>query len=318
MTTPQTTAVDQSSVENFRRTDDKKKNLAQWIQREDGKKIESVQSSCKSANSEIKGIQRSIKNLQNEITKVQQYSNRLSNINSAVGVFINEDSGPGKTIKKVLDIATGDIAGYVKNILGGVRGYVLNEVQREAKKQLPFLFPGEIPSFTDKLSKGTNIISCAFAKIVRGLFKTIGNLLLDLVNKYVNGPLCLIEDFISNILGNILDPIINAVNSALALITGAVSNLASSLFNALDFATGILNFFKCDDDKSCPTVDEINLDGTAGIGGDAVNPATSSNQVDAGGKGSSGAPATANLNITGGSSQPTQPIQLQVVPFIEE
>jgi hypothetical protein len=300
MASPQTVEVS-SVLENFRLQDSKDWNYASWMQKDDAYKNIATQSPCKSANSDKKGIQRAIKNLQNEITKVQTYSGRLSNLNSAVGVFINEDSGPGKEIKKYLDIATGDIAGYVKNILGGVRGWVLNEVQSQAKKLLPFLFPGEMPSFIDKLSKGTNLISCAFAKIVRGLIGTVGDLLLRLVEKYINGPLCLIEDFISNLLGNILDPILNAINSALSFLTGIISNVSVSLFNALDFVTGILNFFDCDDDKACPVVDEINLAGTAGLSGDAVGPSTNSNQVDAGGKGSSGSPATSNLNITGGA-----------------
>jgi hypothetical protein len=43
----------------------------------------------------------------------------------------------------------------------------------------------------------------------------------------------------------------------------------------LDFATGILNFFKCDDDKACPTQSEITRAG-AGVnndgGGDPQGP----------------------------------------------
>lgn len=299
MAQPQTLELN-SVPENFRLQDQKEWTLAEWLQQDDAYKNVSIQSPCKSGNSDIKGIQRSIKNLQNEITKVQKYSTRLSNLNSAVGVFINEESGEGKEIKKYLDIATGDISGYVKNILGRVRGWVLNEVQKEAKKRLPFLFPGEMPSFVDKLNKGNNIISCAFSKIVRGLFKTVGNLLLDFINKFINGPLCIIEDFISGILDNILGPIINSINSALAAITGAFSNLANSLFNALDFVTGILSFFDCDDDRACPSEDEINLAGIAGLAGDPVNPSSGS-RVDSGGQGSSGAPATADLKITGGA-----------------
>lgn len=300
MAGPQTVQVAQVS-DYSRALDDKTINYAAWLYNDDQQKVLSVKSSCKSGNTDTKGIQRTIKNLQNEITKFQQFSGRFSNINSAVGVFINEESGIGKDIKKIVDIATGDIAGYVKNILGGVRGWVLNEVQKQAKKALPFLFPGEMPSFLDKLNKGVNLISCAFSKIVRGLFGTVGNLLLDLVNRYINGPLCVVEDFISSLLNNILDPIVNAINSALGFITGAIGNIADSLFNALDFVTGILSFFDCDDDRSCPSEDEINLAGTAGLSGDFAkalpNLSDTFKRVDAGGKGSSGAPATQTAKI---------------------
>ena len=268
--TPPASDVLQNAIDNYRLVDNKEWTLAEWLQHEDREEKSSVQSPCKAGNSDKKGIQLAIQKLQNQVSRVQQYASRFSNLNSAVSVFINEESGPGKEIKKYLDIATGDVAGYVKNILGGVRGWVLNEVQAKAKEILPFLFPGEMPSFLDKLNKGINLISCAFAKIIRGLFATVGNLLLGLIDNFLNAPMCLVEDFISNLLGNILGPIISGINAALALISGAVSNLANSIFNALDFITGILNFFDCDDDKSCPVVDQVNLAGTAALAGDPV------------------------------------------------
>jgi hypothetical protein len=311
--TPPVVDVFQNSIDNYRLVDHKEWTYAEWLQHEDREEKFAVQSPCKAGNSDKKGIQLTIQKLQNQISKVQQYSSRFSNLNSAVSVFINEESGPGKEIKKYLDIATGDVAGYVKNILGGVRGWVLNEVQKNAKKLLPFLFPGEMPSFLDKLNKGTNIISCAFAKIVRGLFDTVGKLLLDLIDKFVNGPMCIVEDFISNLLGNILGPITSAINAALSFISGAVSNLANSLFNALDFITGILNFFDCDDDKACPVVDEVNLAGTAALAGDPV--AGSAGRNDRDGTASTGAPGTANLNTAGGAagaSTETPTNQLQI------
>jgi hypothetical protein len=207
---------------------------------------------------------------------------RFSNLGSAVDALINEDVEPGKTIKKILGIATTDIAGYVKNIMGKVRGWVLNSVQNEAKKILPFLFPGEMPSFIDKLNKGTNLLSCAFAKIIRGLGKLVGNLLLGLIDKFINGPMCLSEDFVADLLNNITGSISAAINSANALLgaaAGAISGIGGAIFNAIDFATGILNFFKCDDDKKCPTQNEISRSGdasdTSGNTGDAVSTTTS-------------------------------------------
>jgi hypothetical protein len=255
----------QSPIDKSHTIGNQKVNFSAALQEADFKLVYGVASSCQQDNSDVKGIQRVIKNLQNAISTIK----RFSNINSAVDALINEDVEPGKTIKKVLSIATGDIAGYVKNILGRVRGWVLTEIQNRAKKLLPFLFPGEMPSFIDKLNKGINGLSCAFAKIVRALAKTVGSLLLDLIDKYVNGPLCLVEDFIDQLLRKILGPIsdaINAINALLGSAVGAITNLADSLFNAIDFVTGILSFFKCDEDKSCPIVFEIDRGGTLSQG----------------------------------------------------
>lgn len=272
--TPQANQVLQSAVDKARTTDFSKISYSAYEQKLDFESVLDIQSPCKTDNSAMKGIQRTIKNLQNEIGRIK----RFSNINSAFDALTNEDKEPWKSIKKVINLASTDIAGYVKNILGGVRGWVMNTIQSQVKNILPFLFPGEMPSFLDDLGKGMNAISCAFAKVVRGLSKTVGNLLFQLLDKYINGPMCLAENFVVDLLNSILDPIIDAIGSTISLINGVLSqvqNLANSLLNALDFVTGILNFFECDDDKKCPSFNEISLSGAGqnnNEGGDLVAP----------------------------------------------
>jgi hypothetical protein len=300
VTSPQGQAVIQSAIDKSRSIDFDQITKFAYQYNDDIRKVYAVASPCKSDNSDTKGIQRTIKNLQNAISTIK----RFSNINSAVDALINENVEPGKTIKKIVSIATTDIAGYAKNIIGRVRGWVMNQVQNNVKKVLPFLFPGEMPSFIDKLNKGINGLSCAFAKLVRALASTVGSLLLGLIDKYVNGPMCLVEDFIADLLRSISDPIsaaIGSINSFLGSAVGAISNLADSLFNAIDFATGILNFFKCDDDKACPTQGEISRSGdasdTSGNTGDMVDPTTKSGSLGSGkGVGTSQTPATLDVN----------------------
>jgi len=264
----------QSAIDKARTVDFHEITKAAWEQKLDLETVLGIQSPCKSDNSDMKGIQRVIKNLQNDIERIK----RFSNVNSAFDALTNENVEPWKSIKKVINFSSSDISGYVKNIMGRVRGWVMNTIQNQAKKVLPFLFPGEMPSFLDKLGKGLNGVSCAFAKIIRGLTKSVGNLLLQMLDKFINGPMCLAENFVNNLLNDILGPIESAISSVLGVINGAlgqVSGLASSLFNALDFVTGILNFFKCDDDKACPSVQEISLSGAGQNnpeGGDPVAP----------------------------------------------
>jgi hypothetical protein len=275
---PPSISINQSAIDKARTVDFNEVTKAAWDQDLDLKKVLDIQSPCKSDNSNMNGIQRVVKNMQNDIERIK----RFSNVNSAFDALTNENVEPWKSIKKVINFSATDIAGYVKNIMGGVRGWVLNKVQEEAKKRLPFLFPGEMPSFIDKLNEGTNLLSCAFAKIVRGLVGMVGDILLQMIDKFINGPMCLVESIINNLLNQILGPIqaaITAVNALLGGITGAIAGIAGSLFNMLDFVTGILNFFKCDDDKACPSVHEISLSGEGQNnpqGGDPVasNPET--------------------------------------------
>lgn len=261
----------QSSIDKARTVDFNEISKASWEQKLDLETVLDIQSPCKSDNSDMKGVQRIIKNLQNDLERIK----RFSNVNSAFDALTNEDVEPWKSIKKVINFSATDISGYIKNIMGRVRGWVMNTIQNQVKEVLPFLFPGEMPSFLDKLGKGINGLSCAFAKVIRGLAKTVGNLLLQMLDKFINGPMCLIENFVNNLLNQILGPIEAAIKTVLGIIGAAVQNLATSLFNALDFITGILNFFKCDDDKACPSVQEISLSGAGQNnpqGGDPVAP----------------------------------------------
>jgi len=257
---PPSIGVNHSSIPVARAVDFQEITRAAWDQKLDLEKVIHIQSPCKTDNSDMKGIQRTIKNLQNDIERIK----RFSSVNSAFDALTNENEEPWKSIKKVINFSAIDISGYVKNIMSRVRGWTLNSIQNEAKKRLPFLFPGEMPSFIDNLNKGLNAVSCAFAKIIRGLVGIVGELLLQMLDKFVNGPMCLVENFVSNLLDNILGPITAAVNFAAGILGGvfsSVQGIASSIFSALDFATGVLNFFKCDDDKACPSVQEITLSG---------------------------------------------------------
>lgn len=259
--TPQTQDINQASIPLAHSVDFGEITKAAWQQDIDLKTVVDVQSPCRSDNSSMKGIQRTIKNLQNDLERIK----RFSNVNSAVDALVREDQEPGKSIKKLVNFSATDISGYVMNILGNVRAWVLNTVQDQAKKKLPFLFPGEMPSFVDKLDKGLNGISCAFAKILRGLVKLIGNLLIRMLDKFINSPMCFVENFIGNLLKKIMNPIEKAIKSAVKLldsVLGKVANFSNSLFNALDFVSGFLNFFKCDDDKACPSVQEVTLSGS--------------------------------------------------------
>lgn len=256
---------------------------AAYTQFKDANLVYSLYSSCKKDNSSIKRIQRTIKNLQNFLEDVKRYSN----INSITeGLLQNVGIGtttlssvltkePWQTIQKYINGSTTDIATDIKNLLGPIRGWVLFELQKKVSKLSSFLFPGEQQELNEVINNGINGISCAFAKSVRLLKKTVEGLILQLVDKYVNGPLCLVEDFISDLLRKVLDPIFSAIQSALNSIGNflggildSVGSISENLFNMLDFVNGILNFFRCDDDRSCPEVLELNLAGFIGNGVD--------------------------------------------------
>lgn len=232
-------------------------SVQSWTeQRLDLYKTTSLASPCKSDNSPIRGIQKTIQNLLNDIR----------DYDTITEIFGGKDPNREVFIQKVLNIASGDIAGYVKTIFDDVRAWTFNYFAEETKKKLPFLFPSEIPEFQQKVNEGNNIISCLFNKLVRQLPGLISNILTGLLDKLVDVAFCFIEGFINDLLmkSGILDQITNAVRTAIGLfsqVDSIIETTGETLSNALDFVNGILSFFKCDDDADCPQQQEINLAG---------------------------------------------------------
>lgn len=225
---------------------------------------EPLESPCKKNNSPLKGIRSTLEKL---ILKINQYD--------TIGkIFGGGDPQRTQYIDNLLNIASGDIAGYLKTIFQSVRSKIFNFISDQTKKVLPFLFPSEIPNFTKIVNQANNLVSCLFNKLIRGLFKLVKEFLKNILSTLINAALCFVENFILDFLKKtgILDQITNVVQQALSLFSAAVSiikGVGDLLLNAVDFISGIINFFKCDDDYDCPQVDAINLKGDkiGGIGG---------------------------------------------------
>jgi hypothetical protein len=314
---PPVTAVLQSAIDKTHLTPSAIE--AYYKQARDRRIVYPIQSPCKTDNTNIKGVDRVLKNLLNEVEEVKKFTNLVSANASAI-------AETASYIQRLVSNASTQISGYVKNILGGARGWVMNKVQEQAKKVFPFLFPGETPAFTGLINNATNGLSCGFNKIVKGLAKTAGSLLNSLINKFINAPLCVAQNFVGDLLdgimsqmNGILNSVLGPISSFIGNIAGAVSNVANSLFNVLDFATGILNFFRCDDDKACPSVQEVSLQGESvnnNQGGNVVGPNSSTqNTTPSDNNPTGGQYATGNAN---GSNNATEQLQTAIRPQTSE
>ena len=175
-------------------------------QEKDSKKIIPLQDVCKSNNSETKGIQRVLKNLVNAVEELKKEFNQVS-------AFATEVAGFSAMIQEKVFGAIEEISRYTKDIMTGVRGYILIETQRRIKEIAPFLFPSEIPKLTVELEKGTSLINCLFNKITEGLKGLLGNIVSNLLDQVINAPLSVAE----NLLGNVVDSVLGPITSTLQI-----------------------------------------------------------------------------------------------------
>jgi len=291
------------------------------MQDDDRKVTRPLISSCKKKNSEVKGIQRIIKNLLNEVEKIKKFAGEATAFADSI---LSQITG-------LIDKASDYISSFMKSIMGSVMSYIQNKISDGIKDVQGFLFPGEVPDLTSIVEKGLESLNCVFQKIARKLFSLVKNLLKGLLDKAINGPLCATESFISDFLNNVigdimggLDSVLKPISAFVAGVGGAITNIASNVFNALDMVTGILEFFKCDEEKSCPEYNEINLAGPALPGGDVPAPVpggaktpsdgdktvVGSNTSTSEGLSEGKAEAQPQSNIAAGTSKPTEQLQV--------
>ena len=291
------------------------------MQDEDKKILRPLISSCKKKNSEVKGIQRVIKNLLNEVEKIKKYAGEATAFADSI---VSKVDG-------LLNQASDFVSAFMSSIIDNIMSYVQNKIADGVKEVQGFLFPGEIPSLTSIVEKGLEKINCVFQKIARKLFSLMKDLLKNLLDKAINGPLCATEDLVSGFLNKVLGDITKGIDSAIKPIQafvksvgGTISSVAGNLFNALDMITGILEFFKCDEEKSCPDYNEINLAGPAVPGGDAPAPVPGGNKTPSDGSktvvgdnqntseglSQGAAEAQPQSNVAQGISKPTSQLQV--------
>ena len=212
---------------------------------------------CPKKNSEMKGIQLTIKNMINDVEEAKK------KLTKAQG-FIGEVRRITSQVRGYSSRAAQEIASFMKTIMGGVRGYVLKKVKAGVQDVAPFLFPTEISKLQKQLTSSLEGLSCGFAKIINGLQQTFEGLLDDILNKFINAPMCAAENIVSSLIDGVLgqitdliDSVVGPLASFITGLTGKAMNLIGSAFNALNMVMGILTFFQCDEEPSCSEYNEI-------------------------------------------------------------
>lgn len=211
---------------------------------------------CDGSGGELKGVQKFIKDALAFINRIKAEANG----------FLGAASDLTAGISQVVNDISIAISGLMKTLLDRMRGYIVTKLNNGIKDLIEFLPPNQRPGLNQANETATDTLQCVFNKIIRGLVGLVKGLLEQIIDKFVNAPLCAIENFIGSLIGSVLGDITGAIQSALSAVSsilGKVGNIVGSIFDVFDFVSGILNFLSCEEQLDCTMGDEWSFWGGA-------------------------------------------------------
>lgn len=208
---------------------------------------------------QLGAVQLAIRNLIKDIERVQKQANDWSQVVNG-GIQDVE-----QFIKNAIDNTTRFVAGGIKWIVTEIQKRTTNLINDAAKNAYYTLFPNERPELKRKMEKANDLIVCLFRKIISNLLKMVAKFLLDAVDRFINTPLCAVENFVGAVLGKLTGLITSGLNAILSPVKAllGIFDIADSI---MGFLIDILTFLSCDEEGECPDVKEWNIwDGPSNV-----------------------------------------------------
>ena len=212
----------------------------------DGSKVEPIPVPTLKEKAPLPRIQKEVQNL---IADVQRFKKSQTDWETKVSTKIPDVDA---AIEKAMKNATKMVSGNVKTIIKEVQQNVIGKLNFNMKDKYFDLFPTERPALKAAVETANDAIACMFKGIIDGLFDMVGGFLKNAVDKFINTPLCAVENFVGSLLGKIsgiiaggLDDLLGPVKSLLG-----VFDLSSLTGNPVDFVVDSISFLDCEEEPA--------------------------------------------------------------------
>lgn len=217
----------------------------------------SVSTTCDKV--QLGAIQLKIKNLIKDIERVKKQSNDWRQ------VVTNGIQEREEFIRKKVDEAAEYVSGGIKWVITEIQKRVTEKVNNAAKDLYYMLFPNQRPGLKKKMETVNDLIAYLFRKIIGNLIKMVAKFLLQAVDRFINTPLCAVENLVGALLGKITGLITSALDAIIAPIN-ALLGIVDLAGDVLGFLVDVLSFLSCDEEADCPEVKEWNIwDGASNV-----------------------------------------------------
>lgn len=201
---------------------------------------------CEGPSGPLKGIQKSI-------------SDAISIINLIKSGISGSTSDLQGLLENQLNSLQRQISGLSKTLIESMRTFVMNKINKEFSEKLDNFNPQERIKYSKEFESVNDIIFCIFQKSLAKLPSLVKSLFDSLIDKYINAPLCVAENFTAIIMSNIFGELTGSIGNALDA-TG-VSNFATQLFSGLNVLIAALEFLTCEDQLNCEMPEQWSIFG---------------------------------------------------------
>jgi hypothetical protein len=207
----------------------------------------------------LSAIQLRIKNLIKDIERVKKQANDWRQ------VVTDGIQNVEQFIDNAVENASKFISGGIKWIITEIQKKVTDRVNNAAKNLYYALFPNERPGLKRTMETVNDLIACLFRKIIGNLIKMVAKFLLQAVDRFINTPLCAVENMVGALLGKITGLITSALDAIIAPVN-ALLGIIDLAGDVIGFLVDILTFLSCDESANCPEVKEWNIwDGASNV-----------------------------------------------------
>lgn len=151
-----------------------------------------------------------------------------------------------------------EIAKGMKWIIEWIEKYILKKINAAAKDLYFLLFPEQRSNLKDVIETVNDLIACLFRKIIKNLLKMIGQFLRAIIDRFINAPLCAIENIVGALIGK-LTGLINSAISAIMAPLNALLGIVDIAGDIIGFVQDLLSFLSCEEEPECPEVREWSI-----------------------------------------------------------
>jgi hypothetical protein len=148
-----------------------------------------------------------------------------------------------------------EIAKGMKWLIDEIEKHTLKAINGKLKDFYFLIFPEQRSNLKDTVETVNDLIACLFRKIVKNLLKMVAQFLRAIINRFINAPICAIE----NIVGALIGKLTGLINSAISVIMAplnAILGVVDIAGDIIGFVQDLLSFLSCEEKPECPEIKE--------------------------------------------------------------